>query len=193
MTAFRPSLLRTALVALCIPALCIGIANGSGGGKKASHGSGHGSKKETKKSHGAKEASHAAPREGAPVSDVEALLSIIASKERKHDPRLYVEVDLGEFRITHPGATDEDLFLVKFHIFGVMHERDQLKFAETLVGREQRLRGTILSVVHKTHYEVLSDPSLDAVKSDLVAAINRVLETGVIRDVAFSSFSMEPG
>ena len=36
------------------------------------------------------------------------------------------------------------------------------------------------------------DPTLDNVKSELVAGINRILENDFLRDVAFSTFSMEP-
>lgn len=167
-------------------------AEASGGGGHQKH-----SKSSKASSHGAssrkKPHSPSKPVAQPPKarSDVEALLSMITSKERKHDPRLYAEVDLGEFRVTHPGSKGVT-FLVRFRVFGVLHERDLEKFALVLEGRQQRLRDAVLSVVHKTHYDHLSDPALDTVKSELVAAINRVLECDLMRDVAFSTFSMEP-
>jgi len=186
------------------------LASGGGAKKPSGHGSsskkeaasGHGKKEPAKKNggHGAakghgKAEGHAAKDDGkeAHVSEVEAILAIITAKEKRHDPRLYMEVDLGDFRVTHPGAGDDKIYLVKFHIYGVLHEQEQEKFAELLAGRQQRMRDAVLSVVHKTHYERLSDPSLDSVKSEIVTAINRVLEDDLIRDVAFSTFSMERG
>ena len=127
------------------------------------------------------------------AGDVERILALIADKEKKHDPRLYIEVDLGEFRVTRPGAEEDEIVVVKFQIFGVLNERDKLKFDESSLGREQRLRDAVLSVVHSSDLDELMDPALDQVKSELVAAINRILESDFLRDVAFSTFSMPPG
>lgn len=171
----------------------------SGSGKKPAHGaqsrkkSGHGSPKEAKKSggHGSQVKDDESPL-STHVADVERILSLIADKEKKHDPRLYMEVDLGEFRVTRPGVDDEEIYVVKFHIYGVLNEQHQLPFEESAAGRQQRLRDAVLSVVHRTEFDQLMEPSLDQVKSELVTAINRILESDFIRDVAFSTFSMEP-
>jgi len=173
----------------------------SGGAKKpaGAHGkaksSGHGAaKKESKKSaHGNdKEAKEDDAPASTYVTDVERILSLIADKEKKHDPRLYMEVDLGEFRVSRPGLSEDEIVVVKFQIFGVLNEQDHAKFVESSLGREQRLRDAVLSVVHRTDLDQLIDPSLDDVKSELVAGINRILENDFLRDVAFSTFSMEP-
>jgi flagellar basal body-associated protein FliL len=175
----------------------------SSGGKKpaGSHGktksSGHGAaKKETKKPAHAK-AGHGSEKEpkdeaSSQAGDVERILSLIADKEKKHDPRLYIEADLGEFRVTRPGRDEDEIVVVKFQIFGVLNERDKLKFDESSLGREQRLRDAVLSVVHSSELDELMDPALDQVKSRLVGAINRILENDFLRDIAFSTFSMEP-
>lgn len=173
-------------------------AGGHGKAKASGHGGGgHGAaKKETKKSaHGhasSKEAKESDSAAAAQVADMERILSLIADKEKKHDPRLYMEVDLGEFRVSRPGTNDDEIVVVKFRIFGVLNEKDQLKFTESSLGREQRVRDAVLSVVHRTELDRLMDPSLDNVKSELVTAINRILENDFLRDVAFSTFSMEP-
>jgi len=153
--------------------------------KKASgHGSsGHGAAEKPKEKEDSPMSAHAA--------DVEKILSMVAGKERKHDPRLYKEVDLGEFRVTRPGKKEEDILVIKFHIYGVLHEQDEPKFGKASQGRQQRLRDAVLSVVHRSEFEQLVDPSLEAVKDDISTAINRVIETDLIRDVAFSNFSME--
>lgn len=197
------------LLTACLAISSTALASGGGAKKPASHGAepkktgGHGAaSKDAKKDSHKKEAhksGHAAakvePETASPaskhVADVEKILSLIAGKERKHDPRLYLESDLGEFRVTHSGVEPDEIFVLKFHIYGVLHEQDLLKFAKSTEGREQRLRDAVLSVVHRAEYEQLLDPALDAVKSNLAAAINRVLENDVVRDVAFSTFSME--
>jgi flagellar basal body-associated protein FliL len=186
-----------AIVGAGTPLLASSAAKKSSAGHAKAKASGHGAaKKETKKpvhggaGHGdVKESKEeASPQAG----DVERILSLIADKEKKHDPRLYIEVDLGEFRVTRPGEDEDEIVVVKFQIFGVLNERDKLKFDESSLGREQRLRDAVLSVVHSSELDELMDPALDQVKSELVAAINRILESDFLRDVAFSSFSMEP-
>ena len=197
------------LLAACLAISSTALASGGGAKKPAGHGAeakksgGHGAaKKDAKKDSHKKEAhksGHAAakvePETASPaskhVADVEKILSLIAGKERKHDPRLYLETDLGEFRVTHSGVEPDEIFVLKFHIYGVLHEQDLIKFAKSTEGREQRLRDAVLSVVHRAEYEQLLDPTLDTVKSNLAAAINRVLENDFMRDVAFSTFSME--
>jgi hypothetical protein len=201
----RPSL-RSVLCAL-IAAICLpvdaALASGHGAKKPeakkkdAGHGApkkdgGHGaSKKDAKPGHGEAKAPAVAATPAAP-SEVEKLLTLIAGKEKRHDPRLYSEVDLGEFRVTRPGSEEDEILIVKFQIYGVLSEPDVPKFEHGIEGRQQRVRDAVLSVVHRTAFDQLMDPSLDLVKSDLVAAINRVLENDLLRDVAFSSLSMEP-
>lgn len=204
----RPISLASTLAMLAIVALAGGPdCQASGGAKKPAHGSeakkksgGHSAPKKDAKSSG-----HGAPKghgekaetkDGeSPISnhvaDVEKILTMIAGKEKKHDPRLYTEVDLGQFRVTRPGTDDDEIFVVKFHVYGVLNEQDQPKFERSAEGRQQRLRDAVLSVVHRAEFDQLLDPALDAVKSDLVSAINRMLENDLLRDVAFSSFSME--
>jgi flagellar basal body-associated protein FliL len=161
--------------------------------KTAGHGS---SSKEAKKStgHGKSkaEAKDDEPAISTHVADVEKILSLIAEKEKKHDPRRYVEVDLGEFRVTRPGDDEDEIYVVRFHIYGVLNEQDQPKFDQSAEGRQQRLRDAVLSVVHRAQFDQLMDPALAVVKSELVAAINRIVENDFIRDIAFSTFCMEP-
>jgi flagellar basal body-associated protein FliL len=191
--------LTTAMLTACAvsPSLASSAAKKSAAGHGKPKSSGHGAaKKETKKpvhvttGHGDVKESKQEPSSQA--GDVERILSLIADKEKKHDPRLYIEVNLGEFRVTRPGEDEDEIVVVKFQIFGVLNERDKLKFDESSLGREQRLRDAVLSVVHSSELDELMDPALDQVKSELVAAINRILESDFLRDVAFSSFSMEP-
>jgi hypothetical protein len=158
----------------------------SHGGKKEAKKSGHGSSSQGAEKDAKEDDSSSHP------GDVERILSLIADKEKKHDPRHYLETDLGEYRVTRPGREEDEIFVVNFQIFGVLNERDKLKFDESSLGREQRMRDAVLSVVHSAELDDLMDPALDKVKSNLVAAINRILENDYLRDVAFSTFAMEP-
>lgn len=172
------------------------LASGHGAKKAAAHGSAakkpapdHG-----KKSH-ADSKDHASLAKPAPasaqVSDVERILSLIAGKEKRHDPTLYMEYDLGEYRVTHGSSDAERLTLLRIHVFAVLHGEEFTKFQTSLAGREKRVRDAVLSVVHRARYEQFEEPSLDTIKEELTAAINRVLEGPFVRDIAFSNFSME--
>lgn len=167
------------------------------GGHGKTSSSGHGATKKDTKKPAHSGAGHSSGKESkdeisSHADDVERILSLIADKEKKHDPRLYTEVDLGEFRVTRPGQSEDEIVVVKFQIFGVLKEQDKPRFEESSHGRQQRMRDAVLSVVHRSELDELMDPALDQIKSELVSAINRILENDFLRDIAFSTFSMEP-
>jgi flagellar basal body-associated protein FliL len=55
------------------------------------------------------------------------------------------------------------------------------------------MRDAVISLVQHSDIEQLADPKMEYLKSELVIAINRVLQGQVIKDVAFSEFSLGPG
>jgi hypothetical protein len=197
---------RFGLTGLVLLSLAASPASASGGGsakKPAGHGghaksTSHGTSKSaaakghTSGGHGAKRETAVVKKEGEVVNEYEELLTMITSKDKKHDPRHFKEIELGVFKVTHPGIDGETFLIVRFHIFGVLPEQDQLAFDRALEGRQQRMRDAVLSVMQKARVEHLLDPSLDYVKADLIAAVNRVLEASLVRDIAFSNFSIEP-
>ena len=121
------------------------------------------------------------------------LLDLLAAQNKRHDPHNYVEVDLGKFKVTHVLAKDEGYMLIQFHLFGVLPQGQQAEFAAELPLFEKRVRDAVISLVQHSDIEQLADPKMEYLKSELVIAINRVLQGQVIKDVAFSEFSLGPG
>jgi flagellar basal body-associated protein FliL len=128
------------------------------------------------------EADHAAGLEAAEILDL--------MEDQKQDPRGFVEVELGQFRVTHAAAKDEALLLVEFKLFAVVPETKREKLEQALPAYHNRLRDGIISLVQSTDTQHLADPSLAFFKSELVGTINRVLHQRLVRDVAFSDFSI---
>ena len=81
------------------------------------------------------EADHAAGLEAAEILDL--------MEDQKHDPRGYVEVELGQFRVTHSAAKDEALLLVDFKLFAVLPETKREKLEHALPAYHNRLRDGI--------------------------------------------------
>jgi flagellar basal body-associated protein FliL len=104
-----------------------------------------------------------------------------------------VEVKLGEFKITHASNVPETPVNVKFTVYGLLPEKKKEEFDASIDKHKQRMRDAVISLVHKTDFEALNDPSLDGLKSELIVAINQSLETNAVKDLVFSAFSIERG
>ncbi|MDX1946068.1 MAG: flagellar basal body-associated FliL family protein [Pirellulaceae bacterium] len=131
-----------------------------------------------------------APKHPAAMQAVE-LLDLIEDQEKRHDPQGYVEVDLGTFTVTHSLGEGEGSLLIRFHLFGVLPEGRKAAFDSALPGFANRIRDAIITLVQQSDIEHLTDPSLAFFKSEIVAAINRVLKERLLKDVVFSEFSVE--
>ena len=119
------------------------------------------------------------------------ILELINDGQRRIDPRGFVEVDLGKFRVTHAAhGDDEALLLVDFQLYGVLPAEKREKLDRVLPTYNNRLRDAVISLVQRTETEHLTDPSLVFFKAELVAGINRVLQERLVRDVVFSDFSV---
>lgn len=132
-------------------------------------------------------------REGDRAAAIEAgeILELINDGQRKIDPRGFVEVDLGKFRVTHAvEGDDEALLLVDFQLYGVLPAEKRERLDHILPTYNNRLRDAVISLVQRTETEHLTDPSLAFFKAELVAGVNRVLQERLVRDVVFSDFSV---
>ncbi len=109
---------------------------------------------------------------------------------RRHDPNTFVEVDLGEFFVTQRQSATESYF-VRFHIYGVMPEDQTNEFTKALSSRGERMRDAVISTVRRSDLEHLAEPELAFLKSELIPTINHALKTRVVRDVVFTSYSLE--
>jgi hypothetical protein len=120
--------------------------------------------------------------------DASELLALIQG-EQPGEARNLVEADLGRFRISH-SVTDGQV-LVQFHLIGLISPQKQTHLAELLPRYDKRLRDAVISLVQRMETDHLLDPSLAFFKTEIVAAVNRVLQEQVLRDVAFSDFSLD--
>ena len=121
------------------------------------------------------------------------LLELLEEQELKSDNHAYVEVDLGEYRVTHSLANNAGQILVRFHLYGIVPEARLAKLEHAREQYQNRLRDAVIHLVQETDTEQLTDPGLAFFRSEVVAAINRVLQERLVKDVAFSDFSIEGG
>ena len=120
------------------------------------------------------------------------LLDLLEENQKRHDPQAYVEVDLGQFIVTHALAEAEGNVTICFHLYGVLPAERQAALEHALPGYANRLRDAVIALVQKSEIEHLTDPSLAFFKSEVVATINRLLHERLLRDVAFSDFGISP-
>ena len=128
-----------------------------------------------------------------PAASLEAaeILELISEGREVNDPRGDVEVDLGRFRITHVvGDEEEVLLLVDCQLCAVISRQKQAAFETALPAYSNRLRDMVISLLQSTDTEHLTDPSLAYLKAETIAGINRVLQQRLVKDVAFSNFSV---
>jgi flagellar basal body-associated protein FliL len=124
-------------------------------------------------------------------SEAREILELINEGQKKIDPQGYVEVELGKFRVTHAvNGDDEALLLVDFRLFGVLPKERQEALEHALPTYNNRMRDAVISLVQKTETEHLTEASLALFKAELVAAINRVLQERLVKEVVFSDFSV---
>ncbi len=125
------------------------------------------------------------------VMDAGALLERYERDRRRHDPRHFGEVDLGEFRVTQHHGTS--IMFVRFHLFGVLPDGRIDQFKELLQAHEHRVKEKVSEVATRCDIVELQDPNLGWLKSELISSINRIVQAPLLRDVAFAEFSMERG
>jgi hypothetical protein len=124
--------------------------------------------------------------------DASEILDLIQN-QRPAEARNYIEVEMGKFRISHALEQGDGQVLVEFKLYGVVPQQRKAKFEELLPQFEKRVRDAVISLVQRIETEHLTDPALAFFKTEVVAAINRVLQDRLLQDVAFSDFSIERG
>ena len=123
--------------------------------------------------------------------DADQLLELLATKHTV-TTKGSVELEMGKFRITHVSTGNEGQILVQFHLYGILLEQQQAKLATIYPQYEKRVRDAIISLVQRSDTDHLTDPSLVFFKTEVVAAINNVLQAPLLQDVVFSDFSIDP-
>jgi hypothetical protein len=118
------------------------------------------------------------------------LLDLLDGRNERVALDKYAEVDIGSFKMTLPPKEDEQDLRVSFHLVAIVPESQKIPFETELPHYEKRIRDAAIELVGRTDPEQLAEPSLSHLKEEMVATINRILQKRLIRDVAFSSFSL---
>jgi len=118
------------------------------------------------------------------------LLDLLDGREGRLDLDKYAEVNIGSFRVALPSKEDEPALKVSFKLVAIVPESKKAHFEEELPKYEQRIREAAIALVSRTDSEQLAEPSLDYLKGEMAATLNRILQKRIVRDTAFSSFSL---
>lgn len=121
------------------------------------------------------------------------LLDLLDGRNERLDLDEYAEVEIGTFKMTLPPGTkgeDKDPLRVKFRLIAIVPEGQKLNFETELPKYDKRIRDAVISLVCRTDHEQLAEPSLSYLKAEVVTTINRILQKRLLRDAAFSSFSL---
>jgi len=150
-----------------------GHGGGHGAEKKSSHGGGHGA--------AAKSASHASEEKGGAMQLLDGL---------RRTPEESVEVDLGTFLVSRSITSGETL-RVRFQLTALVDAKQEGEFNDALAARQQAMRDRVLELSHKLDLEHFDDPTLRALKSDLLVEIQRAVRSLAIHEVLVSEYVTE--
>jgi hypothetical protein len=123
--------------------------------------------------------------------DASALLARYEKDRRRHDPLHFSELDLGKFDVTKRRETS--ILYIRFHLYAVIPDTLIPQFEELQQTHGERMRQTVRETAQSCDLDQLNDPSLGWLKSELISALNDVIQTPLVRDVVFSDFSLERG
>lgn len=130
------------------------------------------------------------PKHSAALSGAE-LLDILEDDLKRHDPKDFVEVELGKFKISRVVPEVEHAVNVKFQLIAVVHSQKKEEFTEAVQQYEKRIRDAVIAVIQQAEIERLTDPTLQSLKDELISTVARVTRTRLLKDVAFSEFGMD--
>ncbi len=124
------------------------------------------------------------------IEDPGKLLENYDRSRRRHDPIRFEEVDLGEF-FTTKFIAGKGSYAVSFHLYAVVDRKHRSELIAAKQKREKRMRDAIFTTLAKTELDYFREPTLAWIRSELMTAINRSLQTRVVRDLVFGEFSFE--
>jgi flagellar basal body-associated protein FliL len=124
-------------------------------------------------------------------SDPEQVLDQFKQEARKHHPKNFAEVDLGEFAVVH--RRDKHVLFIRCQLFAVMPKGDQSEFSKSLNSHKLRMKEAVVQTFRASDRVKINDPNLKQLRDDLVVAINKAMNTRVLRNIVFTSFSVARG
>jgi hypothetical protein len=119
------------------------------------------------------------------------LLDLLQQQDKRHDPKAFVELSLGDYMISRRGLGNDGILVVRFQLFGIVAQHEQEKLTHELPAYEKRIRSAVINLVQATDLDQISDPNLTYIKSEITLATNDVLRGRLFKDVVFSNFSLE--
>lgn len=119
------------------------------------------------------------------------LLDLLEQQDKRHDPKAFVELNLGDYMVSRRGLGNDGVLVVRFQLYGIVSQLQQEKLSHELPGYEKRIRDAVISLAQRTELDQLADPNLAYLKSEITLAVNQVLRGKYVKDVVFSNFSLE--
>ncbi len=118
------------------------------------------------------------------------LLDLLDGQHERLDLNKYAEVEIGSFKMMLAPQEDDQPLRVSFRLVAIVPESQKASFETELPKYEKRIRDAAIALVGRTDHEQLAEPSLHYLKGEMVTTINRILQKRLVRDTAFSSFSL---
>lgn len=100
-----------------------------------------------------------------------------------------VEVDMGEYTITHSSQSEGATTYVEFHLFGVIDNTTNEEFTALVGENENRIRDLIRSIVRESPISELADPGLGLIKNRILEKVNRLLGKQILKAVVFGNYT----
>lgn len=119
-----------------------------------------------------------------------ALLDLLDKEHQQQGSASFVELEIGQFRVSHNLPEMDGVLLVQFKLFGVLTESKKEQIEPNLPAIEKRVRDAVISVIQKAEIEQLSDPGMTFIKAELVTHLNRVMQGRILKSVVFSDFAL---
>lgn len=101
-----------------------------------------------------------------------------------------LEVNLGYFDTSVVRSEIKQVVRVRFHLAGLIADRDLELYEEFRTSNQQRFRDTILSELSRTPAKQLSDPRLSELRMQLTSRTNDMVGSHLFRNLIFSEFTM---
>ena len=100
-----------------------------------------------------------------------------------------IEMDMGEYSITHSSQSEGATTYVSFHLYGVVAISNEEGFLPLFEGRENQIRDLVRTIIRETEPSELADPGLGLIKREISEKVNRLLGKQMVRAVVFSDYS----
>lgn len=128
-----------------------------------------------------------------PALDPMQLIENVETRLTRHHPTKYSELDIGEFYVSLPIEGSIEIYRVTFNLCVIVAKTDSNRVEKLLEEHQAIIRDQVIATTQRIKEEKLHDPDLIWLKTELVAVLRSELKTTAIRDVVFSTMTLERG